>query len=36
MRLYTERMRSSQGETRAIIAMLTEMQADIARIDAES
>ena len=36
MRLHSERIRASQGEIRAIIVMLTEMQADIARIDAGS
>ena len=34
MRMHTERMRGSMGEIRAIIRTLTEMQADIARIDA--
>ena len=31
--MHTERMRGSMGEIRAIIRTLTEMQADIARID---
>lgn len=34
MRMHTERMRASMGEIRAIIRTLTEMQADIVRIDA--